>query len=192
MREPVVTPVIGAIACAVALAGCSVAAQSSPVSLATPSGKTSSTARAATTPAAMPTPTEQPILRFTGTWVAATPSGDTAAFGDITNVSDEKITLLGASTDHADKAQLHVGVLAPGGTFMETKSGGFTLDPGETVHFKPGGNHIMILNVTTPIEAGSVTVISLKTTQGFIRHNFQARDYYGFDRLYIERNGQQK
>jgi len=78
----------------------------------------------------------------------------------LTLSSAEEDTLLGATTDAADTAELHDHVMDDGFMRMrQVKS--VPLPAGEAVAFKPGGLHIMLFDVKKPLKAGDTLSLTL-------------------------------
>ncbi|WP_234996423.1 copper chaperone PCu(A)C [Demequina sp. NBRC 110054] len=106
-------------------------------------------------------------LTVTDAWVKAVDDGMTAAFGLVENTTDEAVTIVGASTDASTMVQLHETVADDSGnTTMQEVDGGFTVEPGETLTLEPGGNHIMFMDITEPLEAGAEVDITLELEDG--------------------------
>lgn len=87
----------------------------------------------------------------------------TAVFGTLTNHTDKDVVVVewSSSLGEADY-QLHEVV---DGTMRETE-GGFTVPAGGTHVLKQGGDHLMIMGLPDPIEAGDTVTISLKLDDG--------------------------
>ena len=107
------------------------------------------------TPTPTPAPTEQTGIIIEDVWVRASEysakaGGMTGVFAKITNRGDKTITLIGGTTDAAKMVQTHEVV---DGT-MQEKKGGIEIHVGQTVTLQPGGLHIMLMNLTSPIVVG--------------------------------------
>lgn len=95
-------------------------------------------------------------------WVKAAESGMSAAFGTLENTSDEAVTVVSASTEASSDVQLHETVTGSGGeSTMQEKDGGFTIPAGESLELAPGGNHIMLMGLAQPLEAGAEVPFTL-------------------------------
>ncbi|MCC6804330.1 MAG: copper chaperone PCu(A)C [Anaerolineae bacterium] len=89
-----------------------------------------------------------------------------AAYGLLVNLSDQPDTLMSASTDAAEAVELHEMLMGENDTMMmRPVEGGFMVAPDSYTELKPGGYHIMLINLTAPLEAGS----SLELTLNFER-----------------------
>ncbi|HEY1135264.1 MAG TPA: copper chaperone PCu(A)C [Nocardioides sp.] len=106
-------------------------------------------------------------LTVTDPWVKATTESMTAAFGTIVNDSDTDVTVVAASSDVANLVELHEVVTADGGGMvMQPKEGGFTVPANGTHELNAGGDHIMLMELTGPLEAGQDVVITLELSDG--------------------------
>jgi periplasmic copper chaperone A len=107
------------------------------------------------TPTPTKAPPEQTGIIIEDVWVRASEysakaGGMTGVFAKITNRGDKTITLIGGITDAAKMVQTHEVV---DGT-MQEKKGGIEIHVGQTVTLQPGGLHIMLMNLTSPIVVG--------------------------------------
>ena len=73
----------------------------------------------------------------------------TAAYGEITNGSDDDVTLIEVRSPVGSSVELHETLVDDAGTMsMQEREDGFLLEPGDTLVLEPGGAHIMIFEVT--------------------------------------------
>lgn len=106
--------------------------------------------------------TEAESTTMTDPWVKAVDDGMTAAFGVLTNDSDEDVTIVAASTDTAPTVELHeTSMDATGGMSMSPIEGGFVIPAGGSLTLEVGSFHIMIMGVSEPIVAGDDVDITL-------------------------------
>ncbi|WP_083980158.1 copper chaperone PCu(A)C [Demequina salsinemoris] len=106
-------------------------------------------------------------LTITDAWVKAVDDGMTGAFALIENTSDEAVTIVGATTDASSMVQLHETVAdESGSTTMQEVDGGFTIEPGAALTLEPGGDHLMLMGVADPLEAGADVDITLELSDG--------------------------
>lgn len=112
--------------------------------------------------------TAQASLTVKDAWAKAADHGMTAVFGTVTNDGDEAVTLTGASTDAAGMVELHETVKdeKTGATMMQAKEGGFTLEPGESLELEPGGNHLMLMDLSCALQPGDTLELTLRTEDG--------------------------
>ena len=108
-------------------------------------------------------PAEQGKVEVTEAWVKASEYSDhvggmTGVFMKITNNTDETVTLVGGTSSFAPMIQTHQVIDG----VMSEKPEGIEIKPGETVSLEPGGLHVMLMNLTEAILAGSKVDLKLK------------------------------
>lgn len=97
-------------------------------------------------------------------WARATTAGapNGAAFGMLVNLGGEEDTLVSASTDAAEVVELHEMAMGDGDVMqMRPVEGGFVIPAGGYLELKPGGLHIMLINLKQPLEAGKMLDLTL-------------------------------
>jgi len=91
-------------------------------------------------------------------WIRATPSGAkvAAAYLRITNRGPETDRLLGASIPFAERGEVHE--MAREGDLMKMRQveGGIEIQSGRTIELKPGGYHLMFMELNSGAKEGSV------------------------------------
>ncbi|GAB3077088.1 copper chaperone PCu(A)C [Nocardioides zeae] len=113
------------------------------------------------------TDAEAAALSVTDPWIKATDDDMTAMFGTIVNDTDADITVVGASSDAAGTVELHEVVTGDGGAMvMQPKEGGFTVPAGGTHELEAGGDHVMLMDLTGPLEAGQDVTVTLELADG--------------------------
>lgn len=155
---------LGALALVVALAGC-----------------------AALAPAAEEPTTAADALTVTDAWAKASDEGTSAAFGILENTGDTELTIVSAATEAAGRPELHETVeSATGEMVMQPKPGGFVIPAGATYELAPGGNHIMLMELTGPMAAGQEVTLVLTLSDGST-FEFRApvKDYQGANETYV-------
>lgn len=120
-------------------------------------------------------------LSFESTWVKATNSDMTAAFGTIKNTTDQPIKIVGAKSSVNKTVQLHTTEIdAKTGTSSMKQTDSFTIEPGQSFNLEPGGNHIMFMDLKCALSAGNTVTITLTDSNGkTYDFDAQARDYQG-------------
>ena len=85
----------------------------------------------------------------------ATPKGSQTAIGYMTikNNGTTPDRLTGGSVDVADHFELHVTTIENGIARMRELSD-IEIKPGQVVEFKPGGSHVMFVNLKHPLSKG--------------------------------------
>lgn len=109
-------------------------------------------------------------LTVTDPWAKAVPdiaaSTMTGVFGKITNASSAPVTIVSATNSVSDLTELHETVDKDGQKTMRKVDGGFTIEPGATRELKPGSDHVMVMNMTKPLNTGDTVTITLTTQDG--------------------------
>lgn len=97
-------------------------------------------------------------------WARATTEGapNGAAFGMLVNLGSEDDTVVSISTDVAEVAEMHQMVMGDGDVMqMRPVEGGFVVPAHGYLELKPGGYHIMLINLKQPLEAGKMVDLTL-------------------------------
>lgn len=90
----------------------------------------------------------------------ASPNG--AIFLTIHNSGSENDRLIGASTTTAQMVELHEGFVdEETGTMQMRKVDGIDVGAGQQVTLKPGGYHIMLMGLTSPLSQGDMFDVTL-------------------------------
>ncbi|MFI6502524.1 copper chaperone PCu(A)C [Nonomuraea typhae] len=105
-------------------------------------------------------------LTITDPWVKTTKSGMTAAFGTLANPTAADITVVSATSTGAPRVELHETVGEGAQMTMRPKEGGFTIPAGGKLELKPGGDHIMLMDVKTPVQPGAEVGFTLTFKDG--------------------------
>lgn len=119
-------------------------------------------------------------------WVKAADSGMSAAFGVLTNPSDHDVTVVSATSPASSALELHQTVSNDVGEMVMTPvEGGFVVPAGGTLTLEPGGNHIMLMDLTGPLAAGDEVPFTLTYSDGS-SSDFTApvKDYSGANESY--------
>jgi copper(I)-binding protein len=104
---------------------------------------------------AMATDYKSGSLEINNPWSRATPKGAQTAIGYMTikNNGTTPDRLTGGSIDVADRFQLHAMTMENGIAKMRELSD-IEIKPGQTIEFKPGGSHVMFVNLKRPLSKG--------------------------------------
>jgi copper(I)-binding protein len=89
-------------------------------------------------------------------WTRATPKGASVAGGylKITNKGTQEDRLIGGSFDGAGRFEVHEMTMEGGIMKMRPLAKGIAIKPGESVELKPGGYHVMFMDLKAPVEQG--------------------------------------
>ena len=96
-------------------------------------------------------------------WARATPTGANtgAVYMTLDNKSDTADRLTGASSDVADKLQIHEMKVENGVMQMREIPGGLPIPAGGSVMLKPGSYHVMLIGLKKPLTAGEKFPLTL-------------------------------
>ena len=104
-------------------------------------------------------------LVITQAWSRQTPSGAKVAGGYLTveNKGTTTDRLVGGSGDVAGRIEIHEMAMDGGGVMtMRPVDKGLVIDPGKTVKLAPGGNHLMLMDLKTPLKQGDKVPLTLQ------------------------------
>jgi copper(I)-binding protein len=103
-------------------------------------------------------------LVITQAWSRATPGGAKVAGGYLTieNKGSAPDRLIGGSADVADKVQVHEMATNNGVMTMRPLDKGLAIEPGKTVKLAPGGYHLMLLDLKSPLKQGDKVPVTLE------------------------------
>ncbi|MGD9925606.1 MAG: DUF1775 domain-containing protein [Pseudorhodoplanes sp.] len=95
-------------------------------------------------------------LTIAAPWARATPGGAKVAGGfmTITNNGKEPDRLVGGTVPVAGRFELHEMAVEGGIMKMRELAKGLEIKPGETVELKPGGYHVMFMDLTSRLKEG--------------------------------------
>src|SRR5882762_819400 len=94
-------------------------------------------------------------------WVRGTVSGQTTAGAYMELTSDRRASLLGAESPAAGSADIHE--MRMEGNVMRMRAvPRLELPPGKTVELRPGGHHMMLVDLKRPLKKGDLVPIRLK------------------------------
>lgn len=95
-------------------------------------------------------------LEIAHPWTRATPKGAKVAGGylKITNRGTAADRLVAARFELAQRVEIHEIVRSGGTASMRELKAGLEIKPGATVELKPGGYHIMFMDLKQPLEQG--------------------------------------
>ncbi len=96
-------------------------------------------------------------LSIDAPWARATPTGAKVGGGylKITNGGKDADRLVGGSLPQAGRFEVHEMAVTDGVMRMRELTKGLEIRPGETVELKPGGFHLMFMELKEPLKAGS-------------------------------------
>jgi periplasmic copper chaperone A len=95
-----------------------------------------------------------PVLTAADAWIRVTPGSDVAAaYLTLTNSGSTPVNVIGVRSSAAGMAMIHQTQLLGTQSTMRPQTR-LTLAPGQTLHFAPGGLHVMLHMLTHPLKPG--------------------------------------
>ena len=97
-------------------------------------------------------------------WSRATPNGAKIAGGYLTieNKGAAPDRLIGGAGDVAGRIEVHEMSMNNGVMTMRPLDKGLTIEPGKTVKLAPGGYHLMMLDLKSPLKQGDKVPVTLE------------------------------
>jgi hypothetical protein len=97
-------------------------------------------------------------VRATDLWVksseVSTIGGMSVVYGTLTNNTTNDIVLIGGQTDLAGIVEVHEMAMINGELKMQQIAGGLLIPAGQSIQLEPGGNHLMLMQLTKDLLAG--------------------------------------
>ncbi|WFE66167.1 copper chaperone PCu(A)C [Micromonospora sp. WMMD714] len=149
-RAPGVLATACAAVLAVGVAGC---------------GPSDPSATARSGPAASATASPAGVLGIRDPWVKAADRGMTAVFGTLVNDGDTDVTLASAATP-VSPMELHEMTTKDGAMVMRQKQGGIVIRAKGVHVLEPGGDHLMLMDLSQPVRAGDELTVTLTFGDG--------------------------
>lgn len=102
-------------------------------------------------------------LVITRAWTRQAPPGARVGGGylSVTNRGDRPDRLVGGAAAFAGRVEIHEMSVTDGVMRMAPVEGGLEIAPGETVELKPGGFHVMFMDVKESPRAGDTVPVTL-------------------------------
>lgn len=88
--------------------------------------------------------------------------GNSAVYLILQNTLANPDTLLSASSEVADKVEIHMSSMGANGTMMMRPAGPVELAAQSIVEFKPGGLHIMLIGLKNDLSVGATITVVLQ------------------------------
>ncbi|BBY17018.1 copper chaperone PCu(A)C [Mycolicibacterium litorale] len=118
-------------------------------------------------------------------WVKAADRGMTAAFAHLSNRSDRDVRVTSAAAPVAARVELHEVAREGGAPTMRVKPGGFVVPARSDTELTPGGDHLMLMDLTAPLAPGSDIEITVTFDDGStLPITAQVREFPGADEHY--------
>ena len=102
-------------------------------------------------------------IKIENAWARATAPGATIAAGYMTirNAATTADRLVAASSPAAEKVEMHV-TLKEGDVFRMREVKGYDISAGGSFELKPGGAHLMFVNIKAPFKEGAMVPLTLR------------------------------
>ena len=103
-------------------------------------------------------------LVITQAWSRATPKGATTggAYLTVENKGSAPDRLVGGSADVAGKVEIHEMAMSNGVMKMRPLEKGLEIAPGKSVKLAPGGYHVMLMDLKSPLKKGDKLPVTLE------------------------------
>lgn len=128
------------------------------------------------------------VVTIEDAWVKSADEGMSAAFGVLVNDGDEDLTVVSVTSDASSMLELHETVENESGEMvMREIEGGFVIPAGAELALEPGADHIMLMDLRSPLKAGDEATFTL-TFSDDSTYEFTApvKDYSGANENYEE------
>ncbi len=90
----------------------------------------------------------------------------TGVYFDLRNDSDTVLSLTSVTSKVSNHIEIHEHVMTNGLMKMQEVSEGINIASRDTVHFEPGGYHLMVMNLQKPIKEGEFVELTLHFSDG--------------------------
>ncbi|MCT7657738.1 copper chaperone PCu(A)C [Mycobacterium deserti] len=132
---------------------------------------------------------EEPMaatVTFKDQWASSADSGMAAVFGTLTNSGHHDARIVSGSSPLAARMEVHEVVPDTDGTkTMRPKARGLTVPAGGTHDLVPGGDHLMLMDLTEPLQPGADIALTVAFEDGStLPVTAQVRDFAGADEEY--------
>ena len=128
------------------------------------------------------------VITIEDAWVKSADDGMSAAFGTLVNSGDDDVTVVSVTSEASPMLELHETVENESGEMvMREIEGGFVIPAGSDLALEPGANHIMLMDLSAPLQAGDEATFTL-TFSDDSTYEFTApvKDYSGANENYEE------
>ncbi|MBO0681270.1 copper chaperone PCu(A)C [Mycolicibacterium sp. S2-37] len=125
-------------------------------------------------------------VAVTDQWATAGDMGMAAVFGTFTNTGHRDAHIVSGTSPAAGRVEVHEVVPdASGAKTMRPKAGGITVPAGGTRELAPGGDHLMLMDLTGPLQPGAhVALTVMFDDRSTLPVTAQIRDFAGGNEEY--------
>jgi copper(I)-binding protein len=103
-----------------------------------------------------------PGIAVSGVWARSSSSKVGAVYATIKNRGNESDRLIGVSTTAAKTVEIHESIMDNGVMSMRPVENGLEIPAGEKVELKPGGAHIMLIDLTQFLVPGTKVILTFQ------------------------------
>jgi copper(I)-binding protein len=123
-------------------------------------------------------------------WVKAQDKEMTGAFGVLANGGSADVTVVSATSPQAGRMEIHEVVDKDGTMVMQPKAGGLAVPAGGSATLKPGSDHLMLMDLPAPIQAGDEVEITITCDDGgTVTWTSVAKPFEGGEETYVPAEG---
>ena len=125
-------------------------------------------------------------VTFDDQWATSAEMGMAAVFGTFTNDSQREAVIVSGESPAAATVEVHeVAPDANGTKTMRPKQGGIVVAANSTKELAPGGDHLMLMDLTRPLTPGAEVAMTVTFADGStLPITAQVRDSAGGDEQY--------
>ncbi|MEO3758249.1 copper chaperone PCu(A)C [Mycobacterium sp. B14F4] len=119
-------------------------------------------------------------------WASSAQTGMAAVFGTLTNAGHHDAVVVSGRSRVAGNVEVHEVVPDSSGTkTMRPKQGGLTIPAEGSHNLEPGGDHLMLMDLTQPLSPGTDVTLTVVFEDGStLPVTAQVRDFAGADEEY--------
>jgi hypothetical protein len=119
-------------------------------------------------------------------WASSADMGMAAVFGTFTNSGHHEARVVAGRSPAAGRVEVHeVTADGTGVKTMRPKAGGLAIPAGGTHDLVPGGDHLMLMDLTQPLLPGAEVTLTVEFEDGStLPVTAQVRDFAGADEVY--------
>lgn len=118
-------------------------------------------------------------------WASVGDGEMAAVFGTLVNNGHHEARIVSGSSPAAGHVEVHEVAGEAGAKAMRPKEGGIVLPAGGSHELVPGGDHLMLMDLTAPLSAGSDIELTVRFEDGSaLPVTVQVRDFAGANEEY--------
>ena len=125
-------------------------------------------------------------VTFSDQWASSAEEGMTSVFGTFTNTGHHAARIVSGSSPAAERVEIHeVRDGEDGNNIMRPKDAGITIPAGGNHELVPGGDHLMLMDLTEPLQPGADVAVTVQFEDGStLPLTAQVRDFAGGNEAY--------